>query len=235
MMSGEPPPEEVFDFYRGLEAGGSDYVGYSEPSLKRVVLRTVASLPGTRVVDVGCGPNPVTDFELIRRGREVVGVELSEDFARTALLNAERQGVEMSVVCAPAHDIPLPDASFDVAVLTEVLEHVPSEYEEATLREVRRLLRPGGRLVVTVPNVHGLHWRYMQWRAGVEEQEDHLRQYTYPGLAGLLTRVGFDIDRKLRVPATTEPPWRARSAWLIDRVTVRPEHGIKVSFVAKRA
>lgn len=51
----EPDPESVFDFDRGLVAGGSDYVGYSEASLKRVVLRTVSGLPGMRVVDIGAG------------------------------------------------------------------------------------------------------------------------------------------------------------------------------------
>lgn len=109
---------------------------------------------------------------------------------------------------------------------------MPTEYEAATLHEAWRLLREGGRLVVTVPNLRGLHWRYMVWRTGIEEQEDHLRQYTFRGLGDLLAQVGFVIERKLRVPATTEPVWRQRSAWLIDRLTVRPELGIKVAFVA---
>ena len=78
----------VLYYCRGLVAGSSDYVGYSEPSLKRAAVEAVGNLSGDDVVELGCGPNPVVLFELARRGRWVSAHELSEDFCRTAKLNA---------------------------------------------------------------------------------------------------------------------------------------------------
>jgi len=68
--------------------------------------------------------------------------------------------------------IPLPDASFDACLCTEVLEHLPHPIE--ALRELARLLRPGGRLILTAPfcslthfSPHGLHVRARKRPQGV--------------------------------------------------------------------
>ena len=227
-------PDRILSYYRGLRAGGSDYVGYSEPALKRAVLRTVTPLPVETVVELGCGPNPVVPFRLAELGRRVTVLEISQDFCDTARLNATRRGVSVEVFCAPAHAAPLADGTFDLAILTEVLEHVPDELERETIEEVRRLLRPGGYFFISVPNEFGLLARYQRWRSGVQENPEHLRAYTHAHLGRLLESVGFAVERSIRVPASLEPPWRGRSTWLADRLAVRPEWSFKVAFLARK-
>lgn len=76
--------------------------------------------------------------------------------------------------------IPLPDASFETVLCVEVLEHVPSL--EQALREISRILRPGGKLILSVPHLFYLH----------NEPYDFYR-YTKYGLRVLLERAGFRI------------------------------------------
>jgi 2-polyprenyl-3-methyl-5-hydroxy-6-metoxy-1,4-benzoquinol methylase len=231
--------DAILDYYRVQISGGSDYVGFSEPTLKASILRAAASLPGSRVIEVGAGPNPVVPFALAQGGREVTTVEISEDYCETARLNAQRTGVEISVICAPAHDVPLPDGAGEIVILTEVLEHVPHELELPTLRELRRLLAPGGHLVISVPNAASWYLRWNTWRNhGVVNENDsstqeHLREYTLSRLADRLGEAGFAIERALRVPATDRPFRETRSAWLIDRLAFHPAWGLKAAAVAR--
>ncbi len=83
---------------------------------------------------------------------------------------------------AQAHDLPLETATVDAVVCTQVLEHIAEPVD--TLLELRRVLRPGGRLVVTVPLTWYLH----------ELPHDYFR-YTPYGLRHVLEKAGFvDVD-----------------------------------------
>jgi len=233
--------DAILDYYRDLTAGGSDYVGYSEPTLKAAILRAALALPGHRVIEVGAGPNPVVPITLAQAGREVTTVEISQDFCETARVNAQRNGVDMSVICAPAHSVPLPDGAGDIVIMTEVLEHVPHDLELPTLRELRRLVAPDGHLLISVPNARGWYARWNAWRnhGAVDENDtstqEHLREYTLDRLVGRLEEAGFAIEKRLRVAATDRPFRETRAAWVIDRLAFRPEWGLKAAAVARPA
>jgi 2-polyprenyl-3-methyl-5-hydroxy-6-metoxy-1,4-benzoquinol methylase len=229
--------DDVLEYYRGLRATSdgrvSDYEGYSEPALKRVVLSTALSLPGRDVVELGCGPNPVTLFALAEGGRRVSAAELSGDFCRNARSLAERRGLALRIENASADATPFDSNAFDIVLLTEVLEHVPEEQD--VLAEARRILRPGGRLVISGPNEQSLFQRYLTWRNGfVEDNPEHLREYTVDRLRVAVEKAEFVIERALRVPSTVEPPWRTKAAWVLDRIAVRPEWGLKAALVARK-
>lgn len=227
---------EVLDFYRELKEPNRGYVGYSEPSLKRTLVETVSALPGSSVVDLGCGPNPVTLFELAARGKgPLTAVDLSADFCASAREQAAARGFALDVVCASVHETPFDDGSFDLAILSETLEHVPDDLELPVLQEAYRLVAPGGRLVASVPNARSLFDRYLVLRTGKPADHlQHLRSYTVPILRARLLEAGFDVERLLRVPATVEPFRHAKAAWLLDRLARRPQWSLKAAIVARR-
>jgi SAM-dependent methyltransferase len=98
--------------------------------------------PGARILDVGCGEQPFREA-VERHGAEYLGLDVVQNAAVTVR------------VVGQATDIPLRGRSVDVVLCTEVLEHVPDP--AAALREVARVLRPGGTAVITSPFLYPLH------------------------------------------------------------------------------
>jgi 2-polyprenyl-3-methyl-5-hydroxy-6-metoxy-1,4-benzoquinol methylase len=227
--------DAILEYYRGLAAEDSDYVGYSEQTLKTAVLRATSSISGRRVIEIGAGPNPVVPIALAKAGRDVTVVEISTDFCEKARVNVERSGVDIPVICAPAHEIPLADGIGDVLIMTEVLEHIPHELELPTLQELRRVVASDGRLLISVPNDRSWYQRWNVWRNGGMEHEhaQHLRRYTFDRLEARLREAQFEVEHRLRVPATDRPFRETRAAWVIDRLAFRPEWSLKAAVVAR--
>ena len=101
-------------------------------------------------VDAGCGSGTLSRY-LTERGAEVLGVDASAEMVRTAIWSLERSGrhVEFRQIESIA-DLPIPDSSLDGILCSSVLEYVPDIH--ACLAEFERVLTPGGRLLVSVPN-----------------------------------------------------------------------------------
>jgi SAM-dependent methyltransferase len=114
--------------------------------LEVVDLDLLGVRPGARVLDVGCGVGRLL-LRLERRGCNIFGL----DILRRDLLSAQRHLVDPTLVQADGGRIPFADASFDFVTCTETVEHAANA--SLMLRELARVLRPGGRLVVSVPDV----------------------------------------------------------------------------------
>lgn len=122
-----------------------------------------------RLIDIGCGPKPYAEL-LAPYVSEHVGL----DHGGTLHTRSEVD------LWGTAYEIPAPDASFDSALCTAVLEHL--EEPEAALRECHRVLRSGGVAIYTVPFIWHLH----------EEPRDFYRFSKY-GLKYLFEKVGFEL------------------------------------------
>jgi SAM-dependent methyltransferase len=163
--------------------------------------------PGLRVLDLGCRTGALTQY--YAEGNTVVGVDVD----RSALEQAEAR-LAIDTVWADVEDeLPFPDESFDVVVAGELLEHLADPV--AVVAHIRRVLRPGGRLVGSVPNAFRLKSR-LRYAAGRHPETDatHLQLFTPTALAALLE--DFD-DVQIRFAVGRYVRWHAR---LMARVQV---------------
>ncbi len=162
------------DFYEGVWAGMPDDPEPWAWRRRRALLLREARA-GERVLDLGCGAGRFV-AALRDAGADPVGVELAE-----AALERARRNVPGADLRLVANDgaLPLGHGEVDLVWCSEVLEHVPDTI--AFLTEVRRVLRRGGRLLVTVPD-HGRLKRTLIALAHYDAHYDplgqHVRFYT---------------------------------------------------------
>ena len=154
---------------------------------------TASLQPGSRVLDVGCGAGWFCEA-LEARGFEAVGV----DVAGEAIRRARERCPSVEFALVPEHELPYADGSFDAAWLGETLEHVQDGI--VLLEEVHRVIRTGGRLIVTTPD-HGRLLRLWlglstrAFEAHFEPRSDHVRFFTQRTVRTLLETCGYrEID-----------------------------------------
>ena len=156
---------------------------------RRRALLLAEARPGERVLDLGCGAGRFV-AALRAAGADPVGVEIAEAALERARRNAP--GADLRAL-EPDGSLPLEHASVDLVWCSEVLEHVADT--AYALLEVRRVLRPGGRLLVTVP-FHGRVKAALDGLLRFDEHFDplgqHLRFYTARSLAATLREAGFE-------------------------------------------
>lgn len=133
----------------------------------------------SRILDAGCGGGSVL-AELAGLG-EAVGIEPSPASRARALARGTGP-----VLDARLEDLPFADGEFDLAVTLDVLEHLPDE--RPGLGELRRVVRPGGSLVVTVP-AHPRMW------SRHDDLNHHFRRYTRATLAAAASATGWRVAR----------------------------------------
>lgn len=165
------PPfrRERLDRLREIEGWHFWFAGRRD-LIARLLHRYAAGRTGV-ALDLGCGTGAGLD-ELARRCGAVLGLDLRPE----GLADTRRRFPASWLVQADAARLPLAEGSVDLVLALDVLEHLD---DEAALREIRRVLRPGGMLVLTVPALRWL-WSYRDRDAG------HLRRYGRRTLAGRL-------------------------------------------------
>jgi SAM-dependent methyltransferase len=146
--------------------------------------------PGERVLDLGCGAGRFLTA-LKDAGADPVGVEIAEAAAE----RARATGVEVRLV-EPDGTLPFGHGEFDLVWCSEVLEHVPDTL--GLLHETRRVLKPGGRLLLTVP-YHGRLQAAAIALTRFDQHFDplgqHVRFFTRRSLASTLEAAGFAPER----------------------------------------
>jgi ubiquinone/menaquinone biosynthesis C-methylase UbiE len=193
----------------------SDLLAFNLRNRDRWIAEQAATIPpGSSVLDVGAGSAPY-------RGLFVACNYKTQDFAQ---LKDEqlRYGKYAPIdFISEASAIPVPDASFDVILCTEVLEHVPEPI--SVVREFSRILVPGGRLILTAPLGSGIHqdpyhfyggYTPYWYRRFLEQAGFQLIDIT--ANAGSLRHVAQETIRFVQMtrPFCFGAPWYYQSLWL---------------------
>jgi ubiquinone/menaquinone biosynthesis C-methylase UbiE len=143
--------------------------------------------PGHRVLEIGCGTG---NLALLAKARQpaatVVGLDPDAAALARARLKARRRGLELLLDRGFADQLPHPDASFDRVLSALMLHHLPGEEKPAALREVVRVLRPGGELhLVDIAQQDGGHGRLRRHHG------PHARNSPGTSVADLVGAAGF--------------------------------------------
>jgi ubiquinone/menaquinone biosynthesis C-methylase UbiE len=156
-----------------------------------LVRRAVHGVPTPRILDCGCGTG--VNIDLLRKYGQVYGFDLT----RNGLEFARDHG-RGPVLRASIGAIPFQDQTFDVVTCFDVFQSLPDPVEHAAVREMWRLLKPGGRALLNVSALEILRGRHAALSGEV-------RRYTPGRLRLLLEQNGFEVERVTFVHAAVFP------------------------------
>jgi len=194
---------------------------------------------GDRVLDLGCGAGRHA-FEAYRRGAHVVAFDHSApelaDVARMFRLMAGAKEVSADASAETVQGdvlaLPFPNGCFDVVIAAEVLEHIPDD--EAAMREIVRVLRPGGRIAVTVPR----WWpERVCWALSTTYHDvpgGHVRIYRGDEVRSKLARLGLQLRGGHHAHALHAPYWWLNCAFGQQSLPSRAWHQLLVWDIVRR-
>ena len=149
---------------------------YMRPALERAT----AGLPAPQILDCGCGTG--SNLEMLRGYGRAVGFDLTRIGAEFAKAHGHR------VAQASIGEIPFKSASFDLATSFDVFQVLPDEVEQAAIKEIARVLKPGGWLLLHVAALKMLHGKH-----SVLSEEK--RRYTPARLRSIVESANFRVER----------------------------------------
>jgi SAM-dependent methyltransferase len=225
--------DKIWDYFQN-DASGRRTFDVALPRYRFVAQRID---PRSRVLNVGVG---VGGFEAFMRqaGCDIFSLDPSEGAVRAL---RERLGMDAAhALVGYSQAMPFPDATFDVVVMSEVLEHLDDVTLSATIEEVRRVLKPDGRFIGTVPADETLldQTAVCPDCGKVFHRWGHVQSFTKSRLVDLLRASCERVDvRRVVFGMGGQLNWKGRLGWLLKRCAVAC--GIKGSgeslfFVASR-
>jgi len=181
------------------------------PGLAGGVLEWLAAQPGERILDLGCGDGQLTQ-RIHAAGANVTGVDASAEMVAAA------RAREIAADEGNAESLPYPNAVFDAVFSNAALHWVRDQ--DAMMRQVRRVLKPGGRFVAEMGghgNIAAIRVALMAVlaRHGFGDREDGVNYYPTPeGYTRRLERHGFHVEKMALIPRPTLLPDSGMAGWL---------------------
>lgn len=182
MSRSAPTPLVPPDYYRALaEVDEAHWWHRGMREIERALLGERLQEPGVRLLDAGCGTGGFLAWIRERaKLAAVAGVDVSEE----AVAIARERLPDVDLRVAGASSLPFDDGSFDVATLNDVLQHVPEDLVAESLVELRRVVAPGGALLVRTNGARRARRPSPEWRV-----------YDARTLRAELERAGFRCAR----------------------------------------
>ncbi len=164
-------------------------------SARRQLIEQAALEPGHRVLDLGCGTGSlVALLGRLHPDVEITGLDPDPKALARARRKLDRAGLGVALDEGFADDLPYADASFDRVLSSFVFHHLPSEAKPQALREVRRVLRPGGALHLLDFGGEGVHREGLLARS--LHAADPLRENFEGRIPALMIEAGFREARE---------------------------------------
>jgi demethylmenaquinone methyltransferase/2-methoxy-6-polyprenyl-1,4-benzoquinol methylase len=212
MPQAAPASHTNRQFYDRISHAYDSLADSSEHQAREAGQRALAVQPGEDVLEIGFGTGHalVGLARAIAPGGKVTGLDVSEGMRSVALSRVREAGVETNVELqiGDAHRLPFGDARFDAAFLSFTLELFEPDDIPAVLDEIRRVLKPGGRLgVVCMATVKGgehesLLEKSYQW---MHRHFPHILDCQPIDANAFLERAGFEITHNERLEIWTMP------------------------------
>ncbi len=198
-----------------------------EPCLRMLREERVRQGRQLTMLDVGCGEGTVSRL-FLQDGHQVYGVELVPEFAQQAM----EKGIETRVADVTREGLPFPEGETDAVYAGALIEHLYDP--EFFLRECRRVLRRGGIVVLSTPNIASLTSRLrmlcgrgpkfytsaLSWEFG-----GHIRVFTAGTLRQLLHENGFRVEEMTANLVSFIPTRKTRRPWSVTLGRWRPGLG----------
>lgn len=174
------------------------------------ILRELSNFNQGKVLDAGCGWGYYLDlivrFKRLYKKNKLQLVGLDNDKESIKIAKTRLREEKVKIVYGDITDLPFPSNNFDVVILSEVLEHIDDDLK--ALEEIRRVLKNGGKLILTVPNKsYPFLWDPLNWIlehffskhvkngfwSGI--WANHLRLYGREDITLIIKKAGFKIEQ----------------------------------------
>ncbi|MBI4021207.1 MAG: methyltransferase domain-containing protein [Candidatus Aenigmarchaeota archaeon] len=181
-------------YYEDLLTTGHKSQSWFYRTREQLLLEFARLRPGQRVLDIGCGSGTVTRA-IARRGCPAVGVDVSEACIAYATGKAQEEGLDATFLVGSIEALPFADRSFDCIIASHIIEHV--EQPGRIIRDMYRLLTPGGTLILTTPNYLSLwplaeaFFDHTLAGEGYSLHEQHVVKFNAGKLRSVLVAAGF--------------------------------------------